>query len=376
MTCNRQKGICFSGVGTSLNGEELTVRLVAWSREDAGSLHWELARVFEQLLRYEATSSNTMPSSRLKDLRTKWGQLAAKLAVQVDEVLFTSPQSYLVRQQPPPDNVDCMSSVKTALLLLVLCDSVAHRRPLNLRPEVDRHANLFLERSLSACDANRILTGFEIWNARLASLCSLSQNHAGQCAHVRAVIDALNAITDRTPQSRIFLLLSLLYVRSDFCKASLSKLAEVCHDVAYSIDDRCEVWGIFNLTTVPWLADNNGKRASPHLKRFLAEEAMKAKRGKTVQNAIAGAGLQWDRKAAHNVMTQSMCDFTSACFQHFEGCPSVSCITDGVRIGKPAKELIATVIENLSTGSMPFYLQRSSFCANHPIPPHGPPHPH
>lgn len=117
-------------------------------------------------------------------------------------------------------------------------------------------------------------------------------------------------------------------------------------------DVACQDWGEFDLANVTWLHNTTpGKRSNPHLKRFLAEDAVQAKRGKTLQNAMAGAGLQWERQRAKQLQTESMRAFVAGCYQNFDGCPSVACITDGFRIGKPAKELTVTAVENLGTAA-------------------------
>ena len=68
------------------------------------------------------------------------------------------------------------------------------------------------------------------------------------------------------------------------------------------------------LAMVAWLTEGKGKHV-PHPKRFIAEQAQIAKRGKTVQNVAAGAGLPWSSAQARLAMRQSMPDFLGACRQ-------------------------------------------------------------
>ena len=104
---------------------------------------------------------------------------------------------------------------------------------------------------------------------------------------------------------------------------------------------------------VVWLGgDTNRKRKDPHLKRYLAEHAQKAKRGKTVQNAIAGSGLRWSSQMAKSVQRQSLSDFRAMCENTFKEPLSLGCITDGVRLGKPAKELTVVIVADLASNDV------------------------
>ena len=98
--------------------------------------------------------------------------------------------------------------------------------------------------------------------------------------------------------------------------------------------------------------DTNRKRKDPHLKRYLAYHAHKAKRGNTVQNAIAGSGLRWSSQMAKSVQRQSLSDFRAMCENTFKEPLSLGCITDGVRLGKPAKELTVVVVADLASNDV------------------------
>lgn len=218
-----KKGLCLTREGVTPEGKAISVRLVAWSLEEHGPLHWDLARVLQELLRYEVKSVGTMPHRRLKDLRPRWTQLAHMLQAHLHELLFIGPHSWLVRNQLPPATVDCSSSMATSLVWAALCDSAVHRNPKQLRSEVEHHATLFAESCLTCGDAVQVLAMLHNTSPEHISLCSFCQNHIGHCGHIRQVFAAAESGHTRSPQHGVFKFMSLLHQHSDDCMAAQSK---------------------------------------------------------------------------------------------------------------------------------------------------------
>ena len=136
------------------------------------------------------------------------------------------------------------------------------------------------------------------------------------------------------------------------CPAAKLRLAALLASFGTHVDDGCENLGEWGLTKVRWLNDPGRKRKDPHIKRYIAEEAQRAKRGKTMQNAIAGAGLGWSKQTAKQIQRQALSQFRAGCSSRFQDVRSIGVITDGVRLGKPARELTMTCVVDLSSGDV------------------------
>ena len=352
MTSDRTAGVCFTRNGVDSAGAELQVKLKAWSKDPKGALRWEGARVLQELLLYHETSADTRPHIRFREFATKWGQLAGMAGFDIHDLRFVSAHKALVQREPVADDVDCLNSISTELVWLVLMDSILTRRPMTLRADIEQRAFLLAEGTIDADEAIKVIESFPVWNADLTAACSLLQDHAGRCVHIRDVLDKFQSYADViVPQRQLVLLSVLLADVSSRCATVRWKLSDITRAVTTVIDESCDTWGEWDLTKVPWLAGGK-KRKDPHLLRFIAEAAQSAKRGKTVQNVMAGAGIGWRRQLAKEMQTQSMCHYTAGCYESFEIPQTISAITDGVRIGKPAKELTATIIQSLVTGDL------------------------
>ena len=352
MTSDRTAGVCFTRNGVDSAGAELQVKLKAWSKDPKGALRWEGARVLQELLLYHETSPDTRPHIRFREFSTKWAQLAGMAGFGIHNLRFVSAHKALVQREPVADDVDCLNSISTELVWLVLMDSILTRRPMTLRADIEQRAFLLAEGTIDADEAIKVIESFPVWNADLTAACSLLQDHAGRCVHIRDVLDKFQSYADViVPQRQLVLLSVLLADVSSRCATVRWKLSDITRAVTTVIDESCDTWGEWDLTKVPWLAGGK-KRKDPHLLRFIAEAAQSAKRGKTVQNVMAGAGIGWRRQLAKEMQTQSMCHYTAGCYESFEIPQTISAITDGVRIGKPAKELTATIIQSLVTGDL------------------------
>jgi hypothetical protein len=298
---------------------------------------------------YDCSTSAGAAHVRFRELRLKWTQLSTFAGLDIAEQRFHSGHGAASKHVEVSDNVDCMNAIGTALFWVALSSSVGTRRPKSLQDEIELRLNLFAEGVVDSDIAKGMVQNVKTWSSAEAGRCNHVANHAGQCAHIQSLFQGMGRHEGLPPQHQLVKMSIAMVAFAPLCEATRLKWRVFVESLTYAIDEGCETWGQWDLTKVEWLNDNPRKRKDPHLARFLAEAAQKAKRGKTVQNACAGAGLDWSRQQAKRIQRKALCGHMAGCFEAFEVPSSVACITDGVRIGKPAKEFTATAVEDLAT---------------------------
>ena len=351
MEHDRRRGVCLTRHAYAL-GEERSLRLKAWAVVTEGPLRWEVGQVLREVLLYTTDTPGTNTHNRIRDFRAKWQSLLRRVDVDIGASLFLSAQSRIVCRREIDEDVDCASSMTTTLLLIACADSILERKPKHLRNAVRILTQTFFEAVLPSDAAEEAMVECVSWRPALASRCGVLQDHKGACAHVRKLIDDAKTDCKAPLQHRFVARFVDVYVASEVCGSAQDMLRCMVSRVVVAIDGHCQVWGEWDLTKVDWLGrgDNKGRK-DPHLKRFLAEEAQRAKRGKTLQNAVAGAGLDWGSQMAKTLQRQSLCAFKAACDATFQQPLALCVATDGFRLGKPAKELTVTIVADLASGA-------------------------
>jgi hypothetical protein len=298
---------------------------------------------------YDCSTASTAAHVRFRDLHSKWTQLSTLSGLDVAEQRFPSGHGAASKHLDASDNVDCMNGIGTALFWVVLSNGVGTRRPQRLQDDIELRLNLLAEGVIDLDAAADMVQTAKTWGHAEAGRCNHVANHAGQCTHIQNFFEGMVTHEGLPPQHQLVKMSIAMVALAPMCVATRLKWGLLVASLTSAIDEGCEKWGQWDLTKVEWLNDNPRKRKDPHLARFLAEVAQKAKRGKTVQNACAGAGMDWSRQQAKRIQRKALCSHMATCFESFQVPSSVACITDGVRIGKPAKEFTATAVEDLAT---------------------------
>ena len=145
------------------------------------------------------------------------------------------------------------------MVLIVVADAAVERRLKTVRTQVEQKMRLFCDGVLPEAAAAQAIARSKHWDLDMTSLCGHVQNDAGVCGHTRSVFAAMDAALLHTPRQQVFVPITQLLQSSGDCPAARRRAAECVAFVAEAIDEACDDWGEWDLTKVPWFADDGSK---------------------------------------------------------------------------------------------------------------------
>ena len=113
------------------------------------------------------------------------------------------------------------------------------------------------------------------------------------------------------------------------------------------VDNGCDALVESCLTFVTWLKGSLNSHSHAHLKRYLAEHTQHDTRRKALHDACARTGSGWHTITAEDIMKERLSAFRTACHHAKPQVCPFGVMTDGLRIGKHACELMVTAIQEM-----------------------------
>lgn len=222
-------------------------------------------------------------------------------------------------------------------LLLVLLHWTKFRRSVAHRSVALVVMRLMLERT---CDAGA-LHGMRGHTANV--------EHMAQCAGApgpnlpcRCLAKALATQRTGSPQEAMAVTLAQCFAQRT-CSACTAHLRHLLLQVSAMVDDRAEEWGITDLRSVGDLAlmGRSGKRrrCDPHLRHLVAGGQPEGLAGQPLAGPRSGFAESTVRQWA----AQHCCECQAACHLSLSTGVVFSAAFDGVRLGKPALEMLLAV---------------------------------
>lgn len=342
-----RRGAILAHSGVLPNGEPVSIRWKATLGE--GMVKWELRRILPSV-GYHETSAWTSLSSLVRDQYVKWVALWSVAGFEQCGMFGRSRHSERMRclQSPEAVETDCEQEfwLSTEGVIMTLLFWRDFRRQHEMKQLCTAALRLFLEKTNGddLCSLNA--TG---WRQGGQKPCDKAVNAHGECGCVRKVRYQLGELVGSMAEMTANAL--FLLSKNPDCIACCGRLMWLVKLIASTAMARVDRWAITDLLEerdLSMIGRTGKKRRMDHHVMEMAVNRQDSQSGQSLTVGIRGVS----RQSAEYWVEARMAEIQAA--THLNCMASagvVSSAFDGVRLGKPAQEILMHIVWSSRTVS-------------------------